>query len=447
MLEVDESIKSAIVAAEETPRAVKVVVDSKGEKLVAEQVLQPGASLEEDFLAGARVLEAAKPCILLVRLEATDGAADAPYAMIGWTPSDSPVKQRMLCASSRKTLRKEFTNVSFQEYNAADRDEVTLAQFLDSTREMTTKERHDAMTAEELDMERVRREIAKEQATGPKLLAGLVPLSVQIQASFEDAVRCIFTAPGMAALGKLGGPNGEELSGESLEDVASPPQLSGRLPSDEPCYVIMRGQEDGLLLLSWLPEGVPAKKKMRCSTFKASVLEKIGSLAGDCSIAQAEVTAEDELVEGLGSGSAATGDQAESAPSASPAASAAAGGKPFGGFALPGMGGAQAALRSKVPAALAAEGDASAGAEAPAAPAGQPSQPEQPAQPAEPAECLSLAELQDPSVWRAKGVNASEREKYLSEADFQAVFGMSKEAFAKLPKWKKDAQKKSQGLF
>jgi len=39
------------------------------------------------------------------------------------------------------------------------------------------------------------------------------------------------------------------------------------------------------------------------------------------------------------------------------------------------------------------------------------------------------------------------RESYLSPEDFQKVFGISKEAFAKLPKWRRVDKKKKANLF
>jgi len=45
------------------------------------------------------------------------------------------------------------------------------------------------------------------------------------------------------------------------------------------------------------------------------------------------------------------------------------------------------------------------------------------------------------------GIDVTQKEKYLSDSDFQAVFGMDKAAFAGLPKWKQQAAKKKNGLF
>ncbi|KAJ0043511.1 hypothetical protein Pint_17881 [Pistacia integerrima] len=45
------------------------------------------------------------------------------------------------------------------------------------------------------------------------------------------------------------------------------------------------------------------------------------------------------------------------------------------------------------------------------------------------------------------GIDFKRREAYLSDEEFQNVFGMTKEGFYKLPKWKQDMQKKKVDLF
>ncbi|KAI5583828.1 hypothetical protein POPTR_006G050200v4 [Populus trichocarpa] len=46
-----------------------------------------------------------------------------------------------------------------------------------------------------------------------------------------------------------------------------------------------------------------------------------------------------------------------------------------------------------------------------------------------------------------KGIDFKRREAYLSDEEFQTVFGVTKEAFYKMPKWKQDMQKKKFDLF
>ncbi|KAG2683507.1 hypothetical protein I3760_10G033100 [Carya illinoinensis] len=47
----------------------------------------------------------------------------------------------------------------------------------------------------------------------------------------------------------------------------------------------------------------------------------------------------------------------------------------------------------------------------------------------------------------ATGIDLKRREAYLSDEEFQTIFGMTKGAFSKLPKWKRDMQKKKVDLF
>merc|ERR1712166_57238 len=60
---------------------------------------------------------------------------------------------------------------------------------------------------------------------------------------------------------------------------------------------------------------------------------------------------------------------------------------------------------------------------------------------------LTLEDLQNSEVWHPKGIDPANREMYLSDAEFKATMGMPKADFEKLPKWKKDAEKKKHNLF
>jgi hypothetical protein len=58
-------------------------------------------------------------------------------------------------------------------------------------------------------------------------------------------------------------------------------------------------------------------------------------------------------------------------------------------------------------------------------------------------ETKTLAELQA----GCDGIDVTQKQNYLSDEDFQSVFGMDKAAFNGLPKWKQQAAKKKNGLF
>ncbi|GAV87443.1 LOW QUALITY PROTEIN: Gelsolin domain-containing protein/VHP domain-containing protein, partial [Cephalotus follicularis] len=63
------------------------------------------------------------------------------------------------------------------------------------------------------------------------------------------------------------------------------------------------------------------------------------------------------------------------------------------------------------------------------------------------ASTFSYDQLKAKSENPVTGIDFKRREAYLSDEDFQTVFGMTKEAFYKLPKWKQDMQKRKVDLF
>lgn len=346
-LPVDEELTAKVnSAAADGIRAIKVVVEGKQPKMVAQDSVPASPSFAADFqgLNLGALLEDGVPCVLLFRLADAEGtvpnAGENDWLLFCWTPEGAPARLKMVYASSRKTLKDAFPALTFKEMNATERSDATLEDLLSQTRGLTAQERYEAMSREEIDAERVKQEIAKEQKAAPKKLAGLVGLQIQPQPSFDQAIERLLAEDEKAVLATLVGPKREELSGEVLDGVARPSQLSGRLPAEEPCYVVTRPEASKLLLVTWLPEGSSARVKMACSTFKKSVLELLAARAAGATVLQAEVCEEQDLTDDLGlkpEPLAAEGEAEQGQPAAKPA-----GFKPppgaFGGFALPGMG-------------------------------------------------------------------------------------------------------------
>lgn len=517
-LAIDKQLKAEVLG-NSPPRAIKVVVDVAAERLMSERSVPEGNSLDADFESVASLLEDAIPCLVLVRLEAHN-----EWAMLAWTPLGSPAKLNMLCASSRRTLRDEFSKLSFKEYFVTERSEVTLAQFAESTRERSDADRTAAMTQDEIDAAEGRRAVEQERASAPKMLAGLVALQVKMQPSFEAAmvsVVAMCNAPdcSVAVLARLGGRTGEELHGEVLEGASKPEDLCGKLPADEPAYVLLPQQVPGrsgeeppvsFLLVSWLPDGASVTKRMKSSTFKASVVEKVKELSQGVSLGpllSVEITGEDELTSGLVVSAAASSKASPLEPAADAPhneSHAAPGGRPAGGIALPGLGAAglqelklraakQASpqeekpevdnekerqaeeeerrrkeaedkadeqRRQKEAADASAEEDKKRHREQEELEAAQKQQKQAAPEVAAPASAVptsaapataagthSLHDLQTAEIWQALGVVSTDRETYLPADVFMSLFGVGKDEFAKMPKWKKDQQKKQHGLF
>lgn len=488
-LTVDPTLKAAF--GDPKPRAVKVTVDPSAEQLCLAATIPETDSLELDFKAVTSVLEEGVPCLVLIRLSpGFANASEADCALLAWTPSDSPVKLRMLCASSRATIRNEFSEFSFKEYTASEKDEVSLEQFIESTRARTEEDRHAAMTQEELDSEEVLRQVAQERASAPKMLAGLAALQVAVLPAFTSAIETLLSAQGdVAVLAEL---QGESVTAEVLTGISTTSSLKGRLPS-RPSYVILRAPNEeakptpSFIFLSWLPDNAEVKARMKCSTFKASVVDRVRELVGsNSSISLAEVNDEDELVDGLGTnGSSMIVDESSASPAKAPPRGYGGIKPPAGAFALPGMGPGGLAVQLKKrpaseestssttqkadqvppvtpskekeasPMSVSSKEEASSSSAAAVPPAVVLADPI-PTPAAAPApvseqssdlQVFTLAELQDQQIWLAKGVISTERERYLDDATFLKLFGVNKEEFAKLPKWKRDQQKKTHGLF
>jgi len=355
-LKIGEELKKAVLsAAEGNVRAVTVVIDS--EQLTVGKTLPAGSSVTQDFADLCETLEENTACIVLMRLEGIDsdgnvavpGATASDWGMLCWTPETAPVKQRMLNASSRQTLKdeKDFRGMEFKEYNMTERSEVTLKQFVEATREMTKGEKLDSMSQEERDREAVKQQIKKEQSTAPKMLAGLVALKVKARDSFLASVQTLLSGKvqDAAVLGKLVGDTSEELEGEIISDVSDTAKLKGRLPEAEPCYVLLhgRGASDGgegqerMLLVCWAPEGVPVKLRMKVSTFKASVMELIKDLAPKHALHEMQATCDEDLDEAPPPPAAEEKEDGEAAGDGDGDEQPKKWKPPVGGMALPGL--------------------------------------------------------------------------------------------------------------
>ena len=60
---------------------------------------------------------------------------------------------------------------------------------------------------------------------------------------------------------------------------------------------------------------------------------------------------------------------------------------------------------------------------------------------------FSYEQLRRPEAARELHVDPANKHLYLGDADFEAVFAMSREAFLVLPKWKQTRLRKDKGLF
>ncbi|XP_039363670.1 twinfilin-1 isoform X2 [Mauremys reevesii] len=87
-------------------RILKIVIEN--EQLVVGSSRQPDESWEKDYDSFVLpLLEDKQPCYLLYRLD-SQNAQGYEWIFIAWSPDHSHVRQKMLYAATRATLKKEF---------------------------------------------------------------------------------------------------------------------------------------------------------------------------------------------------------------------------------------------------------------------------------------------------------------------------------------------------
>ncbi|XP_013789907.1 twinfilin-1-like [Limulus polyphemus] len=102
-------------------------VGIQNEQMTLQDFKEPRGSWEEDYDYFVRkLIEDRQPCYLFYRLDSqTDTGYD--WVFISWSPDDSPVREKMLYASTKATLKKEFGG-SYIKYElfAATKEDASL---------------------------------------------------------------------------------------------------------------------------------------------------------------------------------------------------------------------------------------------------------------------------------------------------------------------------------
>ncbi|XP_048358255.1 twinfilin-1 isoform X2 [Sphaerodactylus townsendi] len=106
-------------------RLLKIVIEN--EMLIVGSDKQPGESWEKDYdFFVLPLLEDKQPCYILYRLD-SQNAQGYEWIFIAWSPDHSPVRQKMLYAATRATLKKEFGGGHIKdEVFGTNKDDVSL---------------------------------------------------------------------------------------------------------------------------------------------------------------------------------------------------------------------------------------------------------------------------------------------------------------------------------
>jgi len=232
-------------------------------------------SAEEDFKTLQSHLERSSPCYLLYRLDSKNDRG-YEWILISYVPDGSPVKQRMLYASSHALLKRELGLSYFSdEFHGSSNDDITweLYQQHDKTKGISdapltqSEVSRNAASTMEVDMGHTREYVH----------SVLFPMST-------DAV---------SALKNLSTTNVVQLTVDSEKETIellnsfsanSVDAVADKLPSDQPCFVFFsyEHQHEGsnvspIVFIYSCPNGAKIKAKMLHSTVKSAAIDAAGS--------------------------------------------------------------------------------------------------------------------------------------------------------------------------
>ena len=88
-------------------RMIKVLIAN--EQLVLDEHRESGHSWERDWdLMVTKSVESSQPCFILFRTDEMDNAKSYKWLLISWSPDSASVRNKMLYASTKATLKKDF---------------------------------------------------------------------------------------------------------------------------------------------------------------------------------------------------------------------------------------------------------------------------------------------------------------------------------------------------
>lgn len=231
------------------------------------------------------LLERGQPCYIFYRLDSTcPNGYD--WLFISWSPDDSPVRQKMLYASTKATLKKEFGggNITHELFGTS-RDEMRLH----GVRRVLASEHETSpapLTQAEQELRHIRLGEATETAgvdSRHQTLRGLqFPIS-------DDAVRALFDLKnGTVSYVQLSiDPAKEEINLE-VRDNVTVERLAQRVPRDHSRYHLFlfphkhQGEKFKSIVFIYSIAGseCPVKERMLYSSCKLPLVETIETQVG-----------------------------------------------------------------------------------------------------------------------------------------------------------------------
>ncbi|KAE8745495.1 hypothetical protein FOCC_FOCC007875 [Frankliniella occidentalis] len=111
-------------------RVFKVSIDNEQLILAGDDKVK--GSWEDDYeRLIIPLISESQPCYILYRLDSKDSTGAYYWMLISWSPDDAPVRQKMLYASTKATLKQEFGSGQIkEELHGTVKDDITMSGFL-----------------------------------------------------------------------------------------------------------------------------------------------------------------------------------------------------------------------------------------------------------------------------------------------------------------------------
>ncbi|RWS29737.1 twinfilin-2-like isoform X3 [Leptotrombidium deliense] len=176
-IQANEKLRQFISECKISGKARVLKVSISNEELILDEYKEPIGKWDEDYNQFVnRLVLNKQPCYLLFRLDSVNSSNLFEWILICWSPDDSPVRQKMLYASTKATLKSTFGSASIvDDYLATNEDEISLSVYQRVAK--TNRNEQDGpsslLTAKEQDLQAVKRDEALSSISQSRCLPGL----------------------------------------------------------------------------------------------------------------------------------------------------------------------------------------------------------------------------------------------------------------------------------
>lgn len=167
-------------------RLVKVTIVN--EQLALDEAKETKGSWKEDWDGYVlRVIDDNEPCYLLYRMDEKQDGDTYKWLMISWSPDSASIRNKMLYASTKMTLKKEFGGGQIMdELYGNDREDISLRGY---QKHVISAEAPGPMSREELEREEVRAQEASTAGVDSKaaVVSGLAfPMTAKCREAMKN---------------------------------------------------------------------------------------------------------------------------------------------------------------------------------------------------------------------------------------------------------------------